>query len=55
MRKGTSGQVNGIARMMWPSAERHLAAGEKNHDNLVNPVCIKMIKNESIPLMCVRH
>ena len=30
MRKGMSGQVNRIVRIMWPSAERSLAAGEKN-------------------------
>ncbi len=34
---------------MRPSAERPLAAGEKNHDNLVNPVYKKIYKIESIP------
>ncbi len=29
MRKGMSGQVNGIAWIMRPSAEKPLAAGEK--------------------------
>jgi hypothetical protein len=32
-----------------PSAERPLAAGEKNPDHPVNPVSIKKIKIESIP------
>ena len=34
---------------MRPSAGRSLAAGEKNPDNPVNPVYIKIIKIESIP------
>jgi hypothetical protein len=34
---------------MRPSAEKHLAAGEKNPDNPVNPVLIKIIEIESIP------
>jgi hypothetical protein len=49
MRKGTSGQVNRIDRIMRPLAERPLAAGEKNPDNPVNPVYIIIIKIESIP------
>jgi hypothetical protein len=35
---GTSGQVNRIVRIMRPSAERPLAAGEKIPDNPVYPV-----------------
>jgi hypothetical protein len=31
-------RINRIARIMRPSAERLLAAGEKIPDNLVNPV-----------------
>ncbi len=38
MRKGMSGQVNRIIRIMRPSAERPLAAGEKIPHNPVNPV-----------------
>ena len=31
-------QLDRIVRIEWPSAERHLAAGEKNPVNPVNPV-----------------
>jgi hypothetical protein len=31
-------RINRIVRIMRPSAERPLAAGEKNPDNPVNPV-----------------
>jgi hypothetical protein len=40
--------MNRIIRIRRPSAERPLAAGEKNPDNPVHPVLIK-IKIESIP------
>jgi hypothetical protein len=35
---GTSGQVNRIVKIIRPSAERPIAAGEKIPDNPVNPV-----------------
>jgi len=42
-------RINRIVRIMRPSAERSLAAGEKISDYPVNPVKIKIIKIESIP------
>jgi hypothetical protein len=42
-------RINRIIRIMWPSAEMPLAAGEKIPYNPVDPVQIKIIKIESIP------
>jgi len=47
--KKLSDRINRIVRIMRPAAERPLAAGEKIPDNPVDPVCIEVIKIESIP------
>jgi hypothetical protein len=46
-------RINRIVGIMRPSAERPLAAGEKIPDNPVNPVKIKIIKIESVPLLFI--
>jgi hypothetical protein len=46
-------RINRIVGIMRPSAERPLAAGEKTPDNPVNPVKIKIIKIESVPLLFI--
>ena len=38
LKKNELDRINRMVRIMRPSAERYLAAGEKNPDNPVDPV-----------------